>query len=117
MLATLIAVLLRGFVPAGWMPDNDNGFMRISICSGMGTYEAWVDRDGNLIDQEPAHSENIGCDYAVLASLFLPSQGTADPTASATWVIQQVIFGNNRDNVWQGLAAPPPPKTGPPVIL
>jgi hypothetical protein len=51
-LFALLALCVRGAVPAGWMPVADKGGIRIEICSGSGPMAMVLGRDGSL------HREN-----------------------------------------------------------
>lgn len=113
----LMLLTLRALVPAGWMPAQERG-QWITICSGAGVSMAWIGADGKIDKQHaPAKSEKSShCAFAGLGtpadlavgnfSLALPLYGAALVPMLATLV-----------TVGQGLAAPPPPKTGPPALI
>ena len=69
----LAAMLLRAFVPAGWMP-NISGLARgvpIVICSGSGAQTVLVDPDGKPV--QPANPTDHGvCAFAASGPLALP---------------------------------------------
>ncbi len=113
------AVLLRALIPAGWMPMADtNGMMRIAMCSGMGPQSVWMDRTGKIHKDAPdsGHHDAQPCGFAVLGHglddlpgfiLLLPRLGT-DPV---------MMIARQTVSVGRGLAAPPPPSTGPPRLI
>ncbi|MEO0499811.1 MAG: hypothetical protein AAF205_04545 [Pseudomonadota bacterium] len=116
LIALVGAVLMRGLIPAGWMAGNVDGVMRLTICSGAGEADIWIDEAGNRI-AEPGLADtptgNGMCDFAPLWAAYdlpdriaVPALRPVIETAMAH-VPQLVAIG-------RGLAAPPPYKTGPP---
>src|SRR3546814_9896108 len=90
----------------------------ITLCTGMGAVTAWVDKDGHTHKEKPAQ-ESTGhpCTFSGFsAALDLPDLGAAvvapRPVQTALLItrIAEVAIG-------RGLAAPPPPPTGPPANL
>ena len=113
------AMLVRVLIPAGWMPTTgSDGMVRISICTGMGAQAAWLDRDGKIHKDAPksGHHDPQPCGFGILglglgtAADITPLLPTA-PTAAAILVARQTLVIGN------GLAAPPPPSTGPPSLI
>lgn len=119
-----LALLLRILVPAGFMPSTSshaNGGYAITLCSDMSGMTAWVDQDGKLhkgekptSDQSSKHQPCVFSGFAT--ALTLP--GVAVPTILAP-LAPAAIFASFLDHsaIGQGLAAPPPPQTGPPAHL
>lgn len=117
---TLIAcaLLLRALIPAGWMPTTGaDGVARISICTGMGPTSAWIDRDGKLHKEAPAkkHRDQQPCGFGALgagldATPSLAIVTPADPDGTFALIDRQTL------SISHGLAAPPPPSTGPPHL-
>lgn len=113
----LILLAVRALVPAGWMPAQERG-QWITICSGAGVSMAWIGADGKIDKQhDPAKSEKSGhCAFAglgtavdlSLAPLDIPAPAFAAPLFPA--MAAAITIGH-------GLAAPPPPKTGPPALI
>ncbi|SNS52576.1 hypothetical protein SAMN06295912_10892 [Sphingomonas laterariae] len=109
-----LALLMRLLVPAGWMPATDG--RAITLCTGMGAVEMWVAADGTIHEKAPVQpgktTEN--CVFAALGvAILAPDTGTvvappAIAAAPAVALLAAVAIG-------RGLAAPPPPPTGPPV--
>ena len=112
------AMLLRVLIPAGWMPTTGaDGMARISICTGMGAETAWIDHDGKIHKDAPtgSHHDPQPCGFGVLGlgldetpALILPLPAIA---AAAALIARQSL------SVGHGLAAPPPPSTGPPSLI
>jgi len=112
------ALLLRIIVPAGWMPTTGaDGAIRISICTGMGAETAYIDRDGKVHKEAPSgtHHDPQPCGFGALGlglnsapgpTLILPFIAAA---AVELAILQTAAIGH-------GLAAPPPPSTGPPSL-
>ena len=105
----------RALVPAGWMPSETKG-QWITLCSGAGVTMAWVDANGKLHqDKAPAKDANGHCTFTALGfALDTPPltealSQHADAQAALPARPLAVTLG-------QGLAAPPPPKTGPPAL-
>jgi len=113
------AMLLRVIVPAGWMPTTGaDGAIRISICTGMGAETAYIDRDGKLHKEAPGgtHHDPQPCGFGALA-LGLnggPAPALLLPFVAAT-AVERGAF--QTASIGQGLAAPPPPSTGPPSLI
>jgi hypothetical protein len=111
-----LALLMRLIVPAGWMPTAGNGYA-ITLCTGAGTVSAWIDADGKLHKGEPADTaSDHSCAFAGFAgALDLPATGAlALPILPATAILVARPFAVD---IGRGLAAPPPPQTGPPATL
>ncbi len=120
MLALLALTLaIRVIVPSGFMPTTDaNGMVRISMCSGMGPQTAWLDKSGHIHKDAPAKDQHDPqpCGFGVLAF------GAATPNAPT--VESLPLFGEAATfrpsltiSIGRGLAAPPPPSTGPPILI
>ncbi len=113
------ALLVRMLIPAGWMPTaGADGAMRISICSGMGVQSAWIDRDGKVHKDAPASGQHDPqpCGFGVLG---LGLDAAPSPTITLPLVAASVVALVARQTIaiGHGLAAPPPPSTGPPSLI
>jgi len=119
LVALLLAVLLAGrlAVPAGWMPvRTDTGFA-IMLCSGTGPSEGWIDAAGKLHRGHKPSGESEAkdpCPFGALtAALALPAAPAlaviALPALAALPLFSPAVA------IGCGLAAPPPPATGPPA--
>lgn len=113
-----VALLLRVLIPTGWMPTHGaDSVTRITLCTGMGAVEAWVDADGRIHDKQPHEKSGADqpCAFTGLAMAGdLPEIAAvpvvarpADAPPPAAWA---------RASIGHGLAAPPPPSTGPPAF-
>jgi len=115
------ALLLRVVVPGGWMPTTGaDGLVRITMCTGMGPVEAWLDADGKLHDTSPAKGEpktDQPCAFAGLIAPALDPAPVAPPFRATAERDRLPAFATNEVAIGRGLAAPPPPPTGPPAIL
>jgi len=110
------ALLLRLVVPAGWMPGTAaDGSIRIELCTGQGVVEAWVDGDGKLHDQPAEKSANDQpCAYAGLGRAFAAPVAPLLVAAIAV-PAPPILSPAPIVSIGRGLAAPPPPATGPPA--
>ncbi len=80
---TLLAIVLTGAIPQGWMPAmGSDGKVLLVICTGDGTVEQWVD----LNPGDPVHDDTDSramCPFAGLtADTHLPSVGEIVPFAA-----------------------------------
>lgn len=113
-----LALLLRILVPAGWMPAASGSGYAITLCTGMGSVSAWVDAEGKVHKEKPADaSTGHPCVFSGFsAAIDLPvldGGAIAHPLHVGTLLLPlatAVAIG-------RGLAAPPPPSTGPPASL
>ncbi|MBD3730613.1 MAG: hypothetical protein IE933_13010 [Sphingomonadales bacterium] len=120
MVLVAAALLLRIAVPAGWMPERDNdGAMQITLCTGYGLVQAWVDEDGKLHrgspDDDGKSKAPDHCPFtAAAASLALAAQPTLpEPPVQ----LREIPAPERLATIpGRGLAAPPPPPTGPPAL-
>lgn len=123
------ALLLRIAVPAGWMPASDaEGGMRITLCTGYGMVQAWVDDEGK-IHRSPPNARGAGndgskdggksapdhCPFTAsalsLAQATTPDLPEIQPQPHVLPALERLETIPGR-----GLAAPPPPQTGPPAL-
>lgn len=112
-----IALLMRLLVPAGFMPATGQGFA-ITLCTGMGAMPAWVDKHGHIHKgkQTPDKPVEHPCGFGAFgAALDLP--GGAAGLALPFVVIRTLLTAlGEAVSIGHGLAAPPPPSTGPPLV-
>ncbi len=114
MMALTIAV--RALMPIGWMPSATAGQM-ISICTGDGISTAVIGADGKIHKPDPATADHKSspCTFAGLALTSNIPEPAAQPS------LPYVAKANppalpDAARPGAGLAAPPPPKTGPPAL-
>jgi hypothetical protein len=111
-----LVLLARLLVPAGWMPSAQDGRW-ISICSGSGEAMVWIDADGT------AHADKDGGDQHKDGSCVFSAASLAFSLPAAPFVVAALpayvaapVLALPSVAIGRGLAAPPPPKTGPPVL-
>ena len=120
--AAFCTILLRAAIPAGWMPTiAPDGMMRITLCTGMGVVDAWIDETGRVHRSDPDEGgENPTvdqpCTFSALAAPVTLLSGIVADTFSPHAVAERVFVYPNVA-VGLGLAAPPPPQIGPPAAL
>lgn len=114
--AFICALLLRLTIPAGWMPAKTSHGWRLTICTGMGPANAMpgmaMDHDKGSADRDKGSSV---CPFAgaglAMAEPFTPPLLFPAPIFAATaFPLHDIVA------IGRGLAAPPPPPTGPPAI-
>ncbi|KRB85591.1 hypothetical protein ASE00_02000 [Sphingomonas sp. Root710] len=111
----ILALVLRLLIPAGFMPATGQGFA-ITLCTGMGSMQAWVDEHGAVHKGEPVKKEQVEhpCAFAGFgAALDVPSVVGA---LALPFITMAKLIGASAApaTIGRGLAAPPPPSTGPP---
>jgi hypothetical protein len=123
-LAVGSVLLLRLLVPAGWMPTFENGQIGLALCGGWapapGFPAAHADHDAHH-DETPAPSHDSDdqghdapCTFAGASLPWLGVETVAlEPfkNANADAAALALVSAPGR-----GLAAPPPPSTGPPLL-
>jgi hypothetical protein len=108
LLMALIAMSLRAALPAGYMFADSDGRVVVSLCNG-GSMTLDL---GKSEHSKQAHHD-APCPYASAAhAATAPSQALA--LALPTHVV--VASGEAKARPGRGLAAPPPPATGPPTL-
>jgi len=122
----LFCLALRSAIPAGWMPEFGEGSVSLVPCSGWvtpdhsghdGGQSAHASHHGSK-DQKPAKSHHDmssqPCSFAA-AAVDLTQQDDGPAPASAIPTERQFTLAP-AVAVGRGLAAPPPPQTGPPLL-
>ncbi len=122
-----VALLARLAVPAGWMPVSDANGVRLTICTGTGALDApdatmaaampgMRHMAGDQGRHDNGHGDDHICPYTsaalALTQPTLPDVGLA-PFVTHVSAVSRVITVS----VGHGLAAPPPPATGPPILV
>ena len=122
MTLAMLAVVIRVLVPAGFMvaPGSEAGGSRIVICSGQGAVEVLVDEAGHRIKAPANHGQDKAGDHAcafasVATASLSPEQLLLSAPAAYVDLVTTPKFLAQRPGL--GLAAPPPPKTGPPLSI
>jgi hypothetical protein len=113
-----LALAVRVLVPAGWMPAQGQG-MAITICSGAGAESVWIDADGKIHKHDPSQGSMADhpCAFAGMGAPMLG--GDVPPPPLLLPVPRDAIasLAQTPATIGQGLAAPPPPATGPPATV
>ena len=119
----VIAVGVRLLVPVGFMLDTPNragALPALVICTGHGALTVAVDADGRPADPHrgpaPAGAEDHTCAFAAAAVTYVAPvlEDLAAPPTGAD-AERPLLPVSQRPGL--GLAAPPPPTTGPPSII
>lgn len=118
------ALVAKLLVPAGWMPVADGQGFAIEMCGGEGPMSAesaaaMKAANDRLNAGLGKHAKGKpggepACPFAALA-LGLGSEDVQAPSAPATFV-QESPPSSFAVAIGRGLAAPPPPATGPPAL-
>lgn len=119
------ALALRLAVPAGWMPvAQADGWVRLMLCPGAGStpmpHSAQA-MHGNAHEHAPdRHDQDrgdhappcafIGLAFAAALPDLTPAPTLAPVAAPSSLIYRALVV------VGHGLAAPPPPQTGPPLL-
>lgn len=107
-----LALLARALVPAGWMPVADAGGVRLGLCDS-----AVMAMPGMKHGPAPMHHQGAPdhpCAFAGAAAA-LDSPVLAPPAPFlAAWIAPRSAPAAIA--IGRGLAAPPPPPTGPPAF-
>ena len=124
-----VAIFMRVIIPQGFMiGDNDqsniSNSVKIVLCTAQGELPATIDESGNIKFEDTSSNHNEGkqnsanshCTFvSALSDITLAVANLG--FVSANW---DFAFTQSRFIVPQiglGLAAPPPPKTGPPTLV
>lgn len=102
------------------MPSDDQAFA-LKICAGMEVQTVWLDRDGKLHKTDPSKKSHEGdnkqdCAFAGLASQAILGDG--ENVALVHYEKSGAVASHPvAVAIGRGLAAPPPPSTGPPILI
>jgi len=115
LLLIACALIVRGVMPVGWMPVMGTTGVVIVPCDGSGPAMAMPMRH-DARHQDGGRGDTLGehpCAFAAVgqvASLTAPPAGEILPVTDLAEATGRLLV-----LVGQGLAAPPPPATGPPA--
>jgi hypothetical protein len=119
LLLLVAALLARSVAPDGWMPVvNAAGGIEITVCNGTGPDDAMVlSPDGKLHHKAPGKSQpgDHACAFSGLGIADAPPPVIA-LAAPITSPDAAPALGSIETAPGRGLAAPPPPATGPPSL-
>lgn len=122
----LLAMLVRAIIPAGYMiayADPGTGrYLTVEMCDGHSTQTQVIDLDtGATVDpskiSKTGKTDNTSspCVFAGVVAMGAPLS-SAEPVEFR--LTHQVDFAVVRDlRPGRGIAAPPPPSTGPPSLI
>lgn len=123
----LLTLLVRAVVPAGYMlataETPDGRYLTVTLCEGHDGPQQVIDLDTGLpVDPSVLDKVDDGktptpagppCVFAAVAHLAQPVDASEPVEFAAS---EHVVFAVVRDvRPGRGIAAPPPPSTGPPV--
>jgi hypothetical protein len=115
LLLVALAVLARAAIPAGWMPTVQGERIAVSVCSGEGRAVMWLDKAGKLHKSNPSQDDQ---DHPCAFASVSPALNAPDVLSVHLVSGKTVLTSADRQvSIGQGLAAPPPPSTGPPVLI
>lgn len=110
------ALLLRGAVPAGWMPTSGQGGVRIALCTGIGAEFLILGSDGKLHKDAPKPtSPRDPCPFALAtgsAANATPEVHLPQPPAT----LAPLIFAKFAEIALAQRKYPRPPARGPPAL-
>lgn len=118
----ILAILMKIVLAPGTMlAATPSGGLMVTLCTSDGMVSGWVDADGTLHRAAPddqhnddQHSDDAPCAFSALTAAALTpdiAPTLFQPAHASSPVALFVVRPG------AGLAAPPPPATGPPAIL
>jgi hypothetical protein len=120
LLLLVAALLVRSIAPDGWMPVvNAAGGIEITVCNGTGPDDAMIlSPDGKLHHKVPGKSQpgDHACAFSGLGIADAPPPVIALVAPIASHDAAPAL-GSIQIAPGRGLAAPPPPATGPPSLV
>lgn len=109
-----LVLLARLLVPAGFMPAVQNG-PAVVLCTSAGMVTGWINADGTVRKQQDKQNTapDAPCAFAGIGA-SLDSIPPVVARVAVTMVTVPTLSPNTAVSIGRGLAAPPPPQTGPP---
>jgi len=122
----LLAMLVRAIIPAGYMvaqADTGSGrFLTVEMCDGHNAQAQVIDLDtGKTVDlsklPKSGKTDNnpSPCVFAAVVAMAPPLSAAEPIKFLATHQVDFVVVRDLRPG--RGIAAPPPPSTGPPSLI
>ena len=121
-----MAIALRVFVPHGYMVATTapSGTIPIVLCTSQGAQTVIIDEAGQVVSPQPhAPIDQPGdqrgdspCAFSGFGGAFAAQVPMLFATAHWTWIRQSIVV-EPQTTPGRGLAAPPPPATGPPLQI
>ena len=112
LLAAVLA--LRVIVPGGWMVDRSGGELTVALCTDASGGQVLVTIPLGDDTPDPHEGKQAPCSFTALAGLADLPQATALVQPLPVRIAPAHLSADVA--IGQGLAAPPPPQTGPPAI-
>ena len=120
----LLALLVRAFVPAGFMlaeADTGSGrYLTLELCDAHGGVPKVVDLDTGKIMDAPVKGQTSDKQPPCVFCASVVAMASSEPVVELVKFVaaQDVDFIEIRDLIpGRGIAAPPPPSTGPPSSI
>jgi hypothetical protein len=118
-LMALLALAIGSLFPSGYMLDARAGGLEVTLCTQGGNVTAYLLADGTLVQDgqnAPLHNDQSDgpCDFAFHSG---PALAQFSPNAQPQpkfVAVRSPLLAKHSIAPGRGLAAPPPPKTGPP---
>ncbi len=114
VLLVVLSLAMKLAMPSGWMP-GDKAF-QLTLCTGIET--VWMDGNGNLHDRKPQDSdeqEQKPCAFS--GTLAFAGSANSAPGFERVYHVATKREPATAGAMGRGLAAPPPPQTGPPFLI
>lgn len=111
-----LALLARALVPTGWMPVATAHGVRLELCAGQ---DAAAPAMAGMAHGKKEHGKQALPDHpCAFAGLGLAADSVRAPAIVSSPVVTAPLSakGWRAVTVGRGLAAPPPPATGPPAF-
>lgn len=118
LLLVVALLAIRSVSPEGWMPvAGESGGVEITVCNGQGPGDAMVlSNDGTLKHKAPAKGQ-AGDHPCVFAGIGVASAPPAVALPVPVRAAAEAAPAARAETIpGRGLAAPPPPATGPPAL-
>jgi hypothetical protein len=124
MMLAVLAMTIQALVPPGFMlaRASDTGLVEITLCSSQGAVTAFLAPDGQIVkSDDSSHREmpqddqgTSGCAFGALSQIAMAP--LSHDTTPQMFAYERPGSANppSVSQISVGLAAPPPPKTGPP---
>lgn len=110
-----LALVVRALVPAGWMPVADGMGVRLALCPG----QAPTAHAMPSMSHGPEHGGKGLPDHPCAFAALGLAAGTVPPSLALlprAVPVPAPIAQRDEGAIGRGLAAPPPPATGPPAF-
>lgn len=114
-----LALLARLLVPAGFMPMvGAGGAPALVLCTGTApmAMPGMAGAHQRRHDPAPGHDGEHACPFGALAAAVVDAVRAPLPPLPFAAIVAATLAAVYRSMPGRGLAAPPPPKTGPPLL-